>query len=146
MRNACDDAPGDPQFHGNQRLGTHMTTRTPANETLNGQAGTAPAGDAPPVRGRSVFMVDTAAMGIVVRTAFLAEDNRVAEMPAVFPDLTYALAQIDSLRQIVIERFAQAAQVGAQVLAARAAEAGGAAQPSVTVATPTATPAGEDPA
>jgi hypothetical protein len=124
-----------------------MSNQDSTSATVNGQVGTpAPAADAPPVRGRSVFMVDTAAMGIVVRTAFLAEDNRVAEMPAVFPDLTYALAQIDSLRQIVIERFAQAAQVGAQVLAARAAEAGGQSQVSVTAAPAAPAPAAKDPA
>jgi hypothetical protein len=73
------------------------------------------------VRGRAVFSVEMSAAGLVVRTAFLTEQNRVLEMPAVFPDLQYALAQIDSLRQLVFERFAQAAQVGIQVMAAQAA-------------------------
>jgi hypothetical protein len=123
-----------------------MTTQNPVNGTPSDQPGAASSADTPPVRGRSVFIVDTASMGIVVRTAFLAEDNRVAEMPAVFPDLTYALAQIDSLRQIVIERFAQAAQIGAQVLAARAAEAGGQSQASVTAVAPAPAPASKDPA
>lgn len=34
-------------------------------------------------------------------------------LPAVFPDVHYALAQIDALRRLVAERFAQAAQVTA---------------------------------
>ena len=71
------------------------------------------------IRGRAVFAVDTSAAGIVIRTAFLSEQGQLLEMPAVFPDLTYALNQIDHLRQLVIERFTQAAQVGVQVIAAQ---------------------------
>ena len=70
--------------------------------------------------GRAAFAVDTAPAGIVVRTVFVAEQGQVLEIPAVFPDLGYALQQIDQLRQLVIERFAQAAQVGVQVIAAQA--------------------------
>ena len=71
------------------------------------------------ITGRAVFAVDTSAAGIVVRTAFLSEQGQVIEMPAVSPDLSYALQQIDHLRQLVVERFAQAAQVGVQVIAAQ---------------------------
>ena len=71
------------------------------------------------ITGRAVFAVDTTSAGIVVRTAFLGEQGQLLDMPAVFPDLTYALNQIDHLRQIVVERFAQAAQVGIQVIAAQ---------------------------
>ena len=70
--------------------------------------------------GRAAFVVDTSAAGIVVRTAFVSETGQVLEIPAVFPDLGYALQQIDHLRQIVIDRFAQAAQVGVRVIAAQA--------------------------
>lgn len=70
------------------------------------------------ISGRSVFAVDTSAVGIVVQTLFLAEDGRMLEVPAVFPNLGYALDQIDQLRRLVIERFEQAAQVGVQVIAA----------------------------
>lgn len=69
--------------------------------------------------GRAAFVVDTSAAGIVVRTAFVSDNGQVLEIPAVFPDLGYALQQIDHLRQIVIDRFAQAAQVGVQVIAAQ---------------------------
>jgi hypothetical protein len=65
-------------------------------------------------------MVETVAAGVAVRTAFMAEDGRLLDMPAVFPDPAYALAQIDELRRLVSGHFAQAAQVGAQVIAARA--------------------------
>ncbi len=54
------------------------------------------------------------------------------EMPAVFPDLTYALNQIDHLRQIVIERFAQAAQVGVQVIASQRVASGAVAASEAT--------------
>lgn len=74
------------------------------------------------ITGRAVFAVDTTAAGIAVRTAFLSEQGQVIDMPAVFPDLTYALNQIDHLRQIVLDRFSQAAQVGVQVIAANAAQ------------------------
>ena len=82
---------------------------------------TAPAAATPPTPlvGRAAFVVDTSAAGIVVRTAFVSENGQVLEIPAVFPDLGYALQQIDHLRQIVIDRFAQAAQVGVQVIAAQ---------------------------
>ena len=89
---------------------------------------TANADAAAPLRGRSVFMVETVPAGVAVRPAFLAEDGRLLDMPAVFPDLTYALSQIDELKQLVTAHFAQAAQVGMQVIAAQAASA--AAQPA----------------
>jgi hypothetical protein len=76
-----------------------------------------------PVRGRSIFMVETVAAGVAVRTGFMTEDGRLLDMPAVFPDPAYALAQIDELRRLVSGHFAQAAQVGAQVIAAQAAAA-----------------------
>lgn len=97
------------------------------------------------VVGRAVFAVDTSAAGIMVRTAFLSEQGQLIEMPAVFPDLGYALDQIEHLRRLVIERFAQAAQVGAQVIAASqspAATASGAgdAPPTEPASGPNAAP------
>lgn len=73
------------------------------------------------ISGRAVFAVDMSPAGLVVRTAFLTQQQQLLEMPAVFPNLQYALAQIDELRQIVIDRFAQAANVGIQVMASQAA-------------------------
>lgn len=76
------------------------------------------------VQGRSVFLVETTASGIAVQTTFLTEQGQMLQMPAIFPNLDYALSQIDELRRLVSLHFAQAAQVGAQVIAAQAAQAG----------------------
>ncbi len=73
------------------------------------------------VSGRSVFMVETSPAGIVVRTALLTEDGKLMNMPAVFPDVEYAFAQIDELRRLVSRHFSQAAQIGGQVLAQQTA-------------------------
>lgn len=75
-----------------------------------------------PIQGRSIFIVETTASGIAVHTSFLAEDNTLIQAPAVFPDVGYALAQIDEMRNMVLRHFTQAAQVGAQVIAAEAAK------------------------
>lgn len=75
------------------------------------------------VQGRSVFLVETTASGIAVQTTFLTEQGQMLQMPAIFPNLDYALSQIDELRRLVSQHFAQAAQVGAQVIAAQAAQA-----------------------
>ncbi len=74
------------------------------------------------LRGRSLFALEMTASGLAVRTVFLTEQNQLVEMPAIFPDVHYALAQIDELRRMVMERFAEAAHIGAQVIAAQAAE------------------------
>ncbi len=74
------------------------------------------------LHGRSVFALEMTATGLSVRTMFLTEQKQLVEMPAIFPDVHYALSQIDELRRMVMEHFAQAAQIGAQVIAAHAAE------------------------
>ena len=71
------------------------------------------------VTGRSIFIVETIPAGISVQTSFMTEDNKLLQMPAVFPDVQYALAQIDELRHLVLQHFTKAAQVGAQVIAAQ---------------------------
>jgi hypothetical protein len=86
-------------------------------------AAAAPAQAAESLVGRSAFYIETVAAGVSVRTVFMTEDQRVLEMPAVFPDLSYALAQIEELHRAVMQHFSQAAQVGAQVIAAQAAQA-----------------------
>jgi hypothetical protein len=93
---------------------------SPANSSATGPAPT----DDGQLRGRSVFMVETVAAGVAVRPAFLAEDGRLLDLPAVFPDMGYAMAQIDELRRLVSAHFSQAAQIGAQVIAAQAAAGG----------------------
>lgn len=72
------------------------------------------------VKGRSVFAIETTGAGVVVRTAFMTEDNRLLDMPAVFPDMMYAFNVIDDLKRQVAQHFSQAAQVGAQVIANQA--------------------------
>lgn len=99
----------------------------PANEPAAANPGvrsaTEPGAGQESIVGRSVFLVETVAAGVSVRTMFLAEDQRLIEMPAVFPDLPYALAQIEDLKRIVEQHFAQAARVGAQVIASQASAA-----------------------
>jgi len=73
------------------------------------------------VQGRSVFLVETTANGIAVQTSFLTEQGQMLQMPAIFPNQDYAMAQIDELRRLVIMHFAQAAQIGAQVIASQQA-------------------------
>jgi uncharacterized membrane-anchored protein YhcB (DUF1043 family) len=41
-------------------------------------------------------------------------------MPAIFPDIHYAMAQIDELKNLVARHFAEAAQLGTQMIAAQA--------------------------
>ena len=47
-------------------------------------------------------------VGVAVQTAFLADDGRLLQMPAVFPNLEYALQQVDEMRQMVINQFSVA--------------------------------------
>ena len=75
-----------------------------------------------PLKGRSIVLVETTAAGMAVHTAFLQEDGKLLQAPAVFPDVGYALNQIDDMRRLVIQHFSQAAQIGAQVIAAEAAK------------------------
>ena len=83
-------------------------------------AGAASASDTPAtMRGRSVFVVQTTGNGVVVRSAWLAEDKKLLEMPAVFPEVNYALAVIDDLRKQVLDHFSRAAQVGARAIASQ---------------------------
>ena len=65
-----------------------MSDETPAAEL-------APAPDT--LHGRSVFAVDMPPAGLSVHTAFLTDQNQIIEMPAMFPDVHYALAQIDEV-------------------------------------------------
>lgn len=69
------------------------------------------AADQQAVSGRAVFAVSQVDVGVAVHTAFLAEDGRLLQMPAVFPNLEYALQQIDEMRQMVINQFSHASSV-----------------------------------
>ena len=95
---------------------TEKTQATSASQAATTPAqGVAPAGEN--ITGRGVFVIETVPVGVSVRTAFLAEDGRLLDIPAVFPDMMYAMAQIDELKQLVAQRFAEAAQIGNQVIA-----------------------------
>ena len=74
------------------------------------------------VKGRSLFLVETTAAGMAVHTAFLQEDGKLIQAPAIFPDVGYALSQVDELRNLLIKHFSQAAHIGAQVIASQAAK------------------------
>lgn len=74
--------------------------------TANVEAKAEPVVDQGPVSGRAVFAVSRVDVGVAVHTAFLAEDGRLLQMPAVFPNLEYALQQVDEMRQMLINQFA----------------------------------------
>lgn len=97
-------------------------TTTASTESATTASESAAAGESTNLSGRSVFSIETTAAGVVVRTAFLTEDNRILDMPAVFPDAMYAFNVIDDLKRQVAEHFGRAARVGAQVIANNAAE------------------------
>ena len=99
------------------------------------------AGDTDQINGRSAFCVEVTSAGLAVHTVFAADDGRTLAMPAVFPDLHYALEQIDALRRLVTDRFAQAALVGAQVIAQQRAKAAQTAAPAASTTALSATPA-----
>ncbi len=66
--------------------------------------------------GRSVFSVETTPEGVMVKTRFLTEDGRLLDMPAIFPSPDYALAQIDELRALVSQKFAEAMKLSGQAM------------------------------
>jgi hypothetical protein len=70
------------------------------------------------IKGRSIFIIETTGKGILVQTSFEAEDGRLLEMPAIFPNIEYALAQIDEMRRLVVGRFSEAASIGIQSISA----------------------------
>ena len=69
------------------------------------------------IQGKSVFIIETTPAGIAVQTALLTEEGKLIQMPAIFPDIAYALSQIDELKKQVLEHFSRGALVGAQSLA-----------------------------
>ncbi len=105
-----------------------VNTQNPASQVVAG------ANDAENISGRGVFIIETVPIGVSVRTAFLAEDGRLIDVPAVFPDLMYAMSQIDELRQHVARRFAEAAQVGSKVIAQQIKSNRAQSQPSAAFA------------
>jgi uncharacterized membrane-anchored protein YhcB (DUF1043 family) len=76
--------------------------------------------DGQAITGRGVFVVQVVSGGVAVRSGMWVEGDRLVEMPAIFPDVHYAMAQIDELKSLVARHFAQAAQLGTQMMAAQA--------------------------
>jgi len=72
------------------------------------------------ITGRGVFVVQIVSGGVAVRSSMLVDGDRLVEMPAIFPDVHYAMAQIDELKNLVARHFAEAAQLGTQMIAAQA--------------------------
>lgn len=100
---------------------TEVTTISAANDSAQ-----TPAQDN--VQGRGAFIVEMTAAGVAVAATVVTEDSRALAMPAIFPNLTYALSQIDEMRALVIRHFEQASQIGAQVIAQQLAQQQTAAQ------------------
>jgi hypothetical protein len=67
------------------------------------------------IKGRCLFAVEMTPLGVSVHTAMLTEDQKLMKTPAIFPDVEYALAQIDHLRRLVLQQFSNAARLGAQL-------------------------------
>jgi|LauGreSuBDMM15SN_2_FD.fasta_scaffold117833_1 hypothetical protein len=88
-------------------------------ETEQAQPSPAPQ-EGNPITGRGVFVVQIVSGGVAVRSSMLVEGDRLVEMPAIFPDIHYAMAQIDELKNLVARHFAEAAQLGTQMIAAQA--------------------------
>lgn len=72
------------------------------------------------ITGRGVFVVQIVSGGVAVRSSMLVDGDRLLEMPAIFPDVHYAMAQIDELKNLVARHFAEAAHLGTQMMAAQA--------------------------
>lgn len=103
---------------------TEVTTVSAANTPATAEQ--APAQDN--VQGRGAFIVEMTAAGVAVTATVVTEDGRALAMPAIFPNLGYALNQIDEMRALVIRHFEQASQIGAQVIAQQLAQQQAAAQ------------------
>ena len=73
------------------------------------------------ITGRGAFIIATVAGGVAVGSRLMTEQGAIEidgrPHDAVFPTLEYALEQIELMRREVIARFAQAANVGTQVIA-----------------------------
>jgi hypothetical protein len=101
------------------------TQTTSENNTLTSDVTNVSAVDAPTqenIQGRGAFIVEITAAGVAVASTLVTEDGRALAMPAIFPNLSYALSQIDEMRALVVRHFEQASQIGAQVIAQQLAQ------------------------
>lgn len=105
------------------------TKKSAATSDIHPESASTSPADQATVQGRGAFIVETTAAGVAVACTMVTEDGRALAMPAIFPNLPYALSQIDEMRSLVIRNFEQATQVGAQVIAQQLAQQA-AAQPA----------------
>ena len=106
----------------NTQINTQTTSET---NTLTSDVTKVSAVDAPAqenIQGRGAFIVEMTAAGVAVASTVVTEDGRALAMPAIFPNLTYALSQIDEMRALVVRHFEQASQIGVQVIAQQLAQ------------------------
>ena len=97
-----------------------MNDQNTTTETTTTPTVTAP--EQEKFQGRGAFIVEMTAAGVAVASTVLTEDGRALAMPAIFPNLGYALSQIDEMRALVIRHFEQASQIGVQVIAQQLAQ------------------------
>ena len=73
------------------------------------------------ITGRGAFIIATVSGGIAVGSRLVTDAGAIEidgkPHDAVFPTLEYALEQIELMRREVVARFAQAANIGTQVIA-----------------------------
>jgi hypothetical protein len=105
-------------FVANHVYGDNMATRKPTQQAQKPAAEETQQAEQQQqeLKGRSVFVVNTTPAGVTVQTAFLTDEGKLMNMPAVFPDVEYAFAQIDELRRLVSRHFSEAAKLGGQVI------------------------------
>lgn len=97
-------------------LGDNMATRKSASSEQSKTEENQATEQQEELKGRSVFVVNTTPAGVTVQTAFLSEEGKLMNMPAIFPDVDYAFAQIEELRRLVSRHFSEAAKLGGQVI------------------------------
>ena len=97
-------------------LGDNMATRKSASSEQPKTEESQTTEQQEELKGRSVFVVNTTPAGVTVQTAFLSEEGKLMNMPAIFPDVDYAFAQIEELRRLVSRHFSEAAKLGGQVI------------------------------
>lgn len=102
-----------------EKVTMDKTDKVSTLETNPAQPSSSPQ-DGSLITGRGVFVVQIVSGGVAVRSSMLVDGDRLVEMPAIFSDVHYALAQIDELKNLVARHFAEAAQLGAQMMAAQA--------------------------
>ena len=100
-----------------------MTILDPSDDSTEGVESKHSGSDKEQLRGRSAFNVELTPAGVVVSTVFVGDDETVRPMPAIFPNLEYALNQIDALRSMVVGQFNTAAELGMRSLQAQQAQA-----------------------